>query len=84
MENKETTLTEVKELKTLDDIPIPNRTFTRRILKAEAVKRAKYYKNQSLKFLGKKEIDDYGNYCYFKGKYEAEVFANNLTSEDLK
>ena len=28
----------MSDLKTLDDIPIPNRTFTRRILKAEAVK----------------------------------------------
>jgi len=76
-----------KELKTLKDMRCWNVSMVKEEkieLKAEAVKRAKHYMKKALKFLGKKEINDYGNYCYFKGKYEAEVFAHNLTEEDLE
>ncbi len=36
----------MNELKTLEDIPIPNRTFTRRILKAEAVKKINFIRKE--------------------------------------
>jgi hypothetical protein len=58
--------------------------FSGELLKSEAVKRAKFYKSQAFKFSGKEGIDYYGNYCYFKGKFEAEIFAHNLTEEDFK
>lgn len=43
-------------------------------LKTEAIKRAKHYKSKWL------ETGDY----YYKGMLDAEIFANNLTLEDLE
>ena len=60
----------MSDLKTLEDIPIPNRTFTRRILKAEAVKWVKRWQKQS----------------WTINPEPAEAFVDffNLTEEDFK
>ena len=70
----------MSDLKTLDDIPIPNRTFTRRILKDEAVKWVKSLRH-IIKHRG----------AYFKDRAESErrtvdwiMNFFNLTEEDLK
>ena len=49
-------------------------------LKAEAIKRAKYYKEKVEYWTGK-HIEDKN---YWEGKYDEVMEANNITSEDLK
>lgn len=73
-----------ERLKTLKDLD--NRMYRSkscqllmRRLKAEAVKRAKNY----LKFMSKEKTNSQ-IWWFYKGGYEAEVFAHNLTEEDLK
>ena len=85
----------MNELKTLKDIPIPNRTFTRRILKDEAVKDYKrllkvYEKGDTLfkehgKIAEGFEVDLYDyEQDDVKGILKYIKWKNNLTEEDLK
>ena len=68
------------KLKTLEDIEIPNRTFTRRILKAEAVKWVKMLQ---------KRIEQGISFDFERSKIEWEAqieilrIVFNLTEDDL-
>ena len=72
-----------EEFKTLKDLKInegcghcrdKSKPYSSEQVKQEAIKRAKHYKSEWL---------DTGDY-YYKGMLDAEVFANNITEEDLK
>lgn len=51
-------------------------------LKAEAVKRAKYF--LEMMELSEKEGTMNGDFNYFKGRFDEVMEMNNLTEEDLK
>lgn len=71
------------ELKTLKDIEETcSAVFDFKIkLRQEAIKRAKHYDKRVRQM---EELDENDNYQYFKGMRDAEMFAHNLTEEDLK
>ena len=79
------------ELKTIKDLPHSKIEFTKyheeimipeRELKAEAIKRAKFFDEKMLK-ADKGEIEEMG-FIYWKGRFDEVMEMNNLTEEDLK